>query len=92
MPTRNTSTTSLLRFGVFTTDNRDHYRNYSATVPYLGTAPTALLEGFAELPNLEIHVISCTQQPMPSPAKLANTIWFHSLPVCLCRHIAKAAS
>ena len=28
MPTRNTSATSLLRFGVFTTDNRDHWRKY----------------------------------------------------------------
>lgn len=70
-----------MKIAILTTDNRDHHRNYSATVPYFGTAPTALLEGFADLPNLEIHVISCTQQQMSSPAKLANNIWFHSLHV-----------
>ncbi|MFZ4600497.1 MAG: glycosyltransferase family 4 protein [Terrimicrobiaceae bacterium] len=30
---------------------------------------------------LEIHVISCAQQPMQSPQKLAHNIWFHSLHV-----------
>lgn len=31
--------------------------------------------------ELEIHVVSCTQQPMKSPEKLADNIWFHSLHV-----------
>jgi glycosyltransferase involved in cell wall biosynthesis len=70
-----------MKIAILTTDNRDHHRNYSATVPYFGTAPTALLEGLADLPALDIHVISCTQQPMSSPAKLANNILFHSLHV-----------
>ena len=70
-----------MKIAILTTDNRDHHRNYSASVPYFGTAPTALLEGLADLPTLEIHVISCTQQPMSSPAKLANNILFHSLHV-----------
>jgi glycosyltransferase involved in cell wall biosynthesis len=30
---------------------------------------------------VEIHVISCTHQPMRSPEKLADNIWFHSLHV-----------
>ena len=30
-------------------------------------------------PPFEIHVISCTQQIMASPEKLASNIWFHSL-------------
>ena len=50
-------------------------------MPYFGTAPEALLQGFASLSNLEIHVISCTQEEMASPEKLANNIWFHSLHV-----------
>jgi glycosyltransferase involved in cell wall biosynthesis len=33
------------------------------------------------VPAFEIHVISCTQQPMSSPEKLAPNIWFHSLHV-----------
>jgi len=32
-------------------------------------------------PPLEIHVLSCTQQRMQSPEKLAENIWFHSLHV-----------
>jgi glycosyltransferase involved in cell wall biosynthesis len=31
------------------------------------------------VPPFEIHVISCTQQIMASPDKLASNIWFHSL-------------
>jgi glycosyltransferase involved in cell wall biosynthesis len=37
------------------------------------------LEGFASLPNIQVHVISCAQQRISSPAKLADNIWFHSL-------------
>jgi glycosyltransferase involved in cell wall biosynthesis len=40
-----------------------------------------LLEGFASMPDIEVHVISCTQVPMQSPEKLASNIWFHSLDV-----------
>jgi glycosyltransferase involved in cell wall biosynthesis len=71
----------MLKLAFLTTDNREHDNNYSAPVPYFGTAPTALLEGFANLPDLEVHILSCTQQPMSSPAKLANNILFHSLHV-----------
>jgi len=49
--------------------------------PYFGTAPQALLQGFTTMPEMEIHVISCTQRPMNSPEKLAENIWFHSLTV-----------
>jgi glycosyltransferase involved in cell wall biosynthesis len=45
-------------------------------------APEALFQGFAQLPEVKIHVIGCTQRPMAmSPEKLANNIWFHSLHV-----------
>jgi len=69
----------MLSVAFLTTDNRQHDRNYSAVSPYFGTAPSALLEGFAALTNVELHILSCTQQPMSSPAKIANNIWFHSL-------------
>jgi hypothetical protein len=32
-------------------------------------------------PPFEIHVISCTQQPLSAPEKLAPNIWFHPLHV-----------
>ncbi len=65
-----------------TTDNREPFRQYSLPKPWFGTAPEALLQGFACLSEMEIHVVSCTQQPMrESPEKLAPNIWFHSLHV-----------
>jgi glycosyltransferase involved in cell wall biosynthesis len=70
-----------MKIAILTTDNRDAYRQYLAPTPYFGTAPTALLQGFETLPNLEVHIISCTQHPMSSPTKLAENIHFHSLHV-----------
>jgi glycosyltransferase involved in cell wall biosynthesis len=68
-----------MKIAVITTDNREHYKDYSAKIPYFGTAPEALLQGLADLPDLEVHVVSCTQKPMKSPEKLADKTWFHSL-------------
>ena len=70
-----------MKIAILTTDNREAYRQYATPTPYFGTAPTALFQGFATLPNLEVHILSCTQQPMSSPTKLAENIWFHSLHV-----------
>jgi len=71
----------MLKLAFLTTDNREHDHNYSAPDPYFGTAPAALLEGFAALSNLEVHILSCTQHLMSSPKKLADNTWFHSLHV-----------
>ena len=70
-----------MKIAILTTDNRAAYREYATPTPYFGTAPTALFQGFATLPNLEVHILSCTQQPMTSPPKIAENIWFHSLHV-----------
>jgi glycosyltransferase involved in cell wall biosynthesis len=61
------------------TDNREHVRDYENETPWFGTAPEALLQGFAKLPDVEVHVVTCTQRPMKSPVKLAENIFFHSL-------------
>jgi len=71
----------MLKVAILATDNRENDHNYLAPSPYFGTAPSALLEGFSNLPNLEVHVVSCKQQVMSSPAHLADNIWFHSLHV-----------
>jgi glycosyltransferase involved in cell wall biosynthesis len=64
------------------TDNREPFRQYDRPTPWFGTAPEALLQGFASLPEVKVHVIGCTQKPMvSSPEKLAGNIWFHSLVV-----------
>jgi len=70
-----------MRVAILTTDSREHFGNYTDPKPSFGTAPTALFQGFATLPNLEVHILSCTQQPMSSSPKLAENIWFHSLHV-----------
>jgi len=71
----------MLKFAFLTTDNREHDHNYSAPAPYFGAAPAALLEGFAALPGIEVHILSCAQHPMSSPTKLSENTWFHSLHV-----------
>jgi glycosyltransferase involved in cell wall biosynthesis len=38
-----------------------------------------LLQGFASLPEAEVHVVSCLRQPVKSPPKLADNIFYHSL-------------
>jgi glycosyltransferase involved in cell wall biosynthesis len=70
-----------MKIALLTTDNRDMNRDYAAYMPVFGTAPEALLQGFVGLPGVEVHVLSCTQQPMKSPATLAENIHFHSLHV-----------
>lgn len=64
-----------------TTDLRDDLRQYSDPLPSFGAAPTALLEGFKDLPGCEIHIISCVQQPVASPAKIAGNLHYHSIHV-----------
>lgn len=71
-----------MKVAILTTDNREPFREYHKATPWFGTAPEALLQGFAQWPEAEIHVITCTQKPMASsPEKLADNIWFHSLHV-----------
>jgi len=49
-------------------------------IPFFGTAPTALLQGFGYYPDdVDVHVISCIQKPIPCPEKLGPNIWFHGL-------------
>ncbi len=64
---------------LLTTDSREHYRDYRAPVPSFGAAPEALLEGFAMLDEVEVHVISCVRQPVNSPERLARNVFYHSL-------------
>jgi glycosyltransferase involved in cell wall biosynthesis len=70
-----------LKVAILTSDKRDHDRDYANPAPGFGAAPAALLQGFAQLPEVEIHVVSCTQQPMRAPEKIAENIWYHALHV-----------
>ena len=62
-------------------DSRESFREYAKPVPYFHSAPQALLEGMAKVPGMEVHVLSCLQQPVSSPEKLAPNIWYHGLHV-----------
>ena len=63
------------------TDAREHLRQYERNEPFFGAAPEALLQGFSELPDIEVHVVSCIQEQMTSPERLADHIYFHPLHV-----------
>lgn len=60
-------------------DMRENFRSYAETKPRIPGGSASLLDGFAQLPDVEVHVISCIQQPMKSPEKLADNIWYHGL-------------
>jgi len=68
-----------MKLALLATDNREHYKDYTNPTPFFGNAPEALLQGFALLPELEVHVLSCARARMSSPEKLASNIFFHSL-------------
>ena len=70
-----------MRVALLTTDNREDRRDYGAAAPCFGSAPEALLQGFARLPEVEVHVVSCAQARMESPEKLARNVFFHGLHV-----------
>ncbi|HEY5043519.1 MAG TPA: glycosyltransferase family 4 protein [Verrucomicrobiae bacterium] len=70
-----------MKIALLTTDNRQPFRQFDKPEPFFGTAPEALLQGFAQLPEVEVHVISCIRQPVQSPQKIAPNIFFHSVVV-----------
>jgi glycosyltransferase involved in cell wall biosynthesis len=68
-----------MKIALLCMDFREVYRSYAETMPRLPGGTASLLDGFAQLPGVELHVISCIQRPMQSPEKLADNIWFHGL-------------
>ena len=69
----------MLKVGFLTIDAREYFKDYQTTPPYFGTAPQALLQGFAKLPDVEVHVVACVKEPVPHTPKLADNIFFHPL-------------
>lgn len=68
-----------MKIGFLVPDNRDELRRYGDPAPYFGPAPTALLEGLAEMPDCEVHIVCCLQKPLPGPPRLAENIYYHSV-------------
>jgi glycosyltransferase involved in cell wall biosynthesis len=74
-------TDPAMRVAIVTTDARGSLVPVDLPQPVFGTAPEALLQGFASLPEVEVHVLSCVQQQVAAPVKLGPNIFFHSLVV-----------
>lgn len=70
-----------MKLALLTTDNREPGRCYAEPHPMMPPSTDSHLQGFARMPDLEVHVISCLQQPVQSPEKLADNIFFHALHV-----------
>lgn len=70
-----------MKIVLLTMDKREHDRRYDTPNPYFGTAPEALLQGFAQVPECEVHVVSCLQRSAASPKQLGPNIFYHSLVV-----------
>lgn len=70
-----------MKIALLTSDNRESARDYGNPDPQIGLAPEALLQGFTELNGIEVHVVSCLQQPVRAPEKLAPNIWYHGMHV-----------
>lgn len=68
-----------MKIAILSTDSREHFKDYGNPVPYFGTAPEALIQGFSHLPDAEVHVVSCARARMTSPEKLAPNVFFHGL-------------
>lgn len=70
-----------MRVAFISTDDRDIRGRYALKEPIVPTPQEALLQGFAAIPDLEVHFVSCLRQPVESPAKLADNVFCHSLHV-----------
>ncbi len=68
-----------MRVAIILTDNREDRRLYHLPKPVFGPAPEALLEGFAELGEPEVHIISCVQNRVSPYERLAPNIHYHAL-------------
>ena len=67
-----------LKIALVVPDDRDEFARHAESAPLFGPAPTALLAGFAMLPECEIHLVCCVKRPMAAPEKIAANIFYHT--------------
>ena len=70
-----------VKLAFLTIDKREFHKNYSTDTPTFGSAPEALLQGFADMDGIEVHVISCLQQPVRTVERLASNVFPRALHV-----------
>ncbi len=71
----------MLKVAFLATDCREQFKDYSAAAPCFNAGVEALMDGLSACNSVEIHVISCLQEQVSSPEKLAGMIWYHGLHV-----------
>ena len=72
---------NTLRVAMIVGDEREVLRQWERTDPYFGPAPAALINGLANIEELELHILCCTRQPLAAPEKIAPNIFYHSIRV-----------
>jgi glycosyltransferase involved in cell wall biosynthesis len=70
-----------MRIAIFTTDMREAVPGCTEPYPRIGIAPGVLLQGFALVPEVEVHVVSCLKEPLRSVEKIAPNIFYHGVAV-----------
>jgi glycosyltransferase involved in cell wall biosynthesis len=70
-----------MRIAILTSDNRGASKSYADPQPCMGMAPEALLQGFAAIQDVEVHVVSCLQQPVPIADQSIGNLHYHALHV-----------
>jgi glycosyltransferase involved in cell wall biosynthesis len=70
-----------MRIAFLAHDLREPFKEYGKPAPFFNPGVEALLAGFAAFPEVEVHMVSCTQRPVSAPEKLADKVWYHSLHV-----------
>jgi glycosyltransferase involved in cell wall biosynthesis len=70
-----------MKIAFLVTDLRESERSYSEVTPRFPGGMASLFDGFARLPEVEVHVVSCLQRRVQSPEKLADNLWYHALHV-----------
>lgn len=68
-----------MKIAVITTGGRDLHRRWQESGPQLGSAVNALLQGFARLPEHEVHVLMAMREGAQPPYTRGNII-FHDVP------------
>ena len=68
-----------MRIALLTTDGRAVQKDYDTPAPHFGTAVDALMQGFVQMPEIEVHIVSCLRVKAQAPPKLAPNLFFHSL-------------
>jgi Glycosyltransferase len=70
---------SLFKVAIILPDNRDEFGRYGEPAPIFGTAPTALLAGFSQIPEIEVHAVSCLRAPAIKPERIAPNVFYHGV-------------